>query len=38
MTTTELKINAPNPCMSGSFNCSDKILKEEIKMSDKDKT
>ena len=38
MTTTELKINAPNPCMSGSSNCSDEMLKEEIKMLDKDKT
>ena len=38
MTTTELKINAPNPCMFGSSNYSNKILKEEIKILNKDKT
>ena len=38
MTTTELKINTPNLCTSGSFNCLDKMLKEKIKMLNKDKT
>ena len=38
-TTTESKINAPNPCTSGSSNCLDDMSKEEIiKTSDEDKT
>ena len=38
-TTTELKTNALNPYMSGSFNCSNKTSKEEIiEMLDKDET
>ena len=37
-TTTELKINALNPYMSNSSNYSNKTLKEEIEILDKDKT
>ena len=38
-TTTELKINAPNPCTSGSSNCSNETSKEEIiETSGKDET
>ena len=37
-TTTELKINARNPCTPSSSNCSNETLKEEIEMSDKDET
>ena len=38
MTTTKLKTNALNPYMSGSSNCSNEMLKEEIEMLNKDET